>query len=40
MVVVGKHATILVDTGNNLDVRPFKPYYQAIEKVLIVDGSV
>ena len=40
MVVVGKHATILAGTGNKFDVSPFKPDYQTMEKVSIVDAEV
>ena len=39
MVVVGKHAAILADTGNNMDVIPLTPNYQALDKVSIVDTS-
>ena len=31
MVVVGKHVTILSDTGNKVDVRLFVTDYQAME---------
>ena len=37
MVVVDKHAAILSDTGNMVDVSPFTQDYQTTEKVLIVD---
>ena len=38
MVVVGKHATILTDTGNKVDVSPFTRDYQALDKAKIVDA--
>ena len=40
MVVVGKHTPILDDTGNKVDVIPFTPEYQAMEKLLILDVAV
>ena len=40
MVVVGKHAVILDDTSNKVYVNPFTPYYQALDKVSIVDAAV
>ena len=39
MVVVGKHAAILADAGNNMDVSPLTPNYQDLDKVSIVDMS-
>ena len=36
MVVVGKHAAILADAGNNMDVIPLTPNYQDLDKVSIV----
>ena len=33
MVVVGKHTTILSDTGNKVDMIPFATDYQDFEKV-------
>ena len=40
MVVVGKHATVLSDNGNTVDVILLKPDYQAFEKVYIVFAEV
>ena len=40
MVVVGKHMTILADTGNKVDMRTFTPDYRALEKVSIVDAPI
>ena len=40
MVVVGKHMTILADTGNKVDTSPFIPYYQDMEKLSIVNAEV
>ena len=40
MVIIGKYAIILVYIGNKLDGSPFKPDYQSMEKVSIVDLSV
>ena len=40
MVFVGKHETILADTVNNVDVRPFTPDYQAMENVSILEVTV
>ena len=39
MVFIAKHATILSDNGNKVDVSPFTPYYQSIEKVSILEVS-
>ena len=39
-MVVGKHAAILADAGNKVDVIPFTPYYQRLEKVSTVDAEV
>ena len=36
MVVFGKHDTVLDDNGKKMDVRPFKPYYQDLEKVSVL----
>ena len=38
MVVVGKHAAIINDTGRK--VSPFTPDYESLSKVLIVDAAV
>ena len=40
MVIIGKYAIILVYIGNKLDGSPFKPDYQSMEKVSIVDLAV
>ena len=40
MVVVGKHETILANTGNQVDVSPSRPDYQALGKVSILDAAV
>ena len=40
IVVVGKNATILVDTGNTVYFVSFTPYYQALDKLLIVYAEV
>ena len=40
MVAVGNPVTIFDDTGDKVDMRPFKPDYQAMEKVLLVDAEV
>ena len=39
-MIFDKHATILVYTGNKVDVSPFTPKYRAIEKVSILDAGV
>ena len=40
IVVVGKHTTILADTGNIMYVCLLTPEYQDLEKVSLVDASV
>ena len=40
MVIIGKHAAILADTGDKVDVIPFTRDYEDMERVLIVDASV
>ena len=40
MMIVGKHAKLIADTRNKVDVIPFTPNYEALEKVLIVDAEV
>ena len=40
MLVVGKHAEILNDTGNKVDVIPFTSDYQVLENLSIVDSAV
>ena len=40
MVVVGKHAAIIAETGKTADVRPFSPNYDSLEEVKIVDAAI
>ena len=40
MMVVGKNETLLDYTGNNMDVGPLTPEYQAMEKLSVVDAAV
>ena len=40
MLAVGKHANILADTGNKVDVIPLTQDYQALEKVSVVHAEV
>ena len=39
MVVVGKHAAIINDTGRRAEVSPFTPNYESLSKVPIVDAA-
>ena len=40
MVVVGKHAAIINDTGRRAEVSPFTPDYESLSKVPIVDAAI
>ena len=40
MVVVGRHASIVSDTGRTAEVSPFTPDYEALQKVPIVDAAI
>ena len=40
MVVLGKHAMVIADTGKTAQVTPFTPDYKSMENVPIVDGAL
>ena len=40
MVVVGKNAAIMNDTGRRAEVSPFTPDYEGLSKVPIVDAAI
>ena len=40
MAIVGKHATIISETGQTSRVKPFTPDYDALEEVPIVHAAV
>jgi hypothetical protein len=40
MVVVGRHALIISNTGRTAEVSPFTPDYEALQKVPIVDAAI
>jgi hypothetical protein len=40
MVVVGRHALVLSNTGRTAEVSPFTPDYDALQKVPIVDAAI
>ena len=40
MVYLGRHALIIEDTGKTVDVKPFTPNYNALQKVPVVTGAI
>ena len=40
MVVAGKHAAVLADTGSLVDINPFTPDCNLLKQVKIVDAAV
>ena len=40
MVVVGRNAVVIQESGDTVDVRPFSPDYQALKKMQVVDAAV
>ena len=40
MVVVGRHALVVSDTGRTAEVNPFTPDYEALQQVPIVDAAI
>ena len=40
MVVLGKHAIVIADTGKTAQVTPFTPDYKSMANVPIVDGAL
>ena len=40
MVLVGKYAVIINDTGRKAEVSPFTPDYESLSKLPIVDTTI
>ena len=40
MVCLGRHALIIEDKGITVDIKPFTPDYNALQKVPVVTGAI
>ena len=40
MVCLGRHAIIIEDTEKTVDIKPFTPDYNALQKVTVVTGAI